>query len=112
MTRLRLSRARGFRLPDGAVSVARPGRWGNPFVVGRNGTAAECVDQFRALLAGHVAYRPHPSPADQAAYREHLAANWRTLAGKRLACWCRLDAPCHADVLAEAVRTLAAREAP
>jgi hypothetical protein len=23
------------------------------------------------------------------------------LAGKKLACWCSLDGPCHADVLAE-----------
>lgn len=29
--RIRLSRQRGWRLPDGAVSVARPTKWGNPF---------------------------------------------------------------------------------
>jgi len=30
-TRIQLSRKRGFRLSPGAVSVARPTKWGNPF---------------------------------------------------------------------------------
>lgn len=29
--RIQLKRVKGWRLPDGAVSVARPTRWGNPF---------------------------------------------------------------------------------
>jgi hypothetical protein len=33
--RIQLSRAKGWRLPDGAVSVARPTRWGNFYVVRR-----------------------------------------------------------------------------
>jgi len=32
--RIKLQRTRGWRLPPGAVSVARPTRWGNPFKVG------------------------------------------------------------------------------
>lgn len=31
--RIRLSRAKGWRKPEGAVAVARPSRWGNPFVL-------------------------------------------------------------------------------
>ena len=34
------------------------------------------------------------APPTEAEIREHLA-------GKNLACWCALDAPCHADVLLE-----------
>lgn len=33
-TRIQLSRSRGWRLPTGAKSVARPTRYGNPFRVG------------------------------------------------------------------------------
>lgn len=33
--RIQLQRKRGWRLPAGAVSVARPTKWGNPFVVGK-----------------------------------------------------------------------------
>lgn len=32
--RIQLSRRKGWRMPDGAVSVARPTRWGNPFRLG------------------------------------------------------------------------------
>ena len=31
--RVRLSRKKGWKLPPDTVSVARPGRWGNPFSV-------------------------------------------------------------------------------
>ena len=49
--RLQLSRRKGFQLQalsreaNGreAVVVARPSRWGNPFVIGRDGSQAECV---------------------------------------------------------------------
>lgn len=37
--------------------------------------------------------------------REHLLANLSELRGKNLACWCRLDQPCHADVLLEKANT-------
>ena len=35
--RVQLSRKAGWRLPDGAISVARPSRWGNPYRVGSYG---------------------------------------------------------------------------
>ena len=38
--RIQLRRTAGWRKPPGAVVVARPTRWGNPFA-------------FRAALAGH-----------------------------------------------------------
>ncbi|XWO59890.1 DUF4326 domain-containing protein (plasmid) [Pseudomonas luteola] len=31
--RIQLRRTKGWRLPEGAVRVARPGKWGNPFRV-------------------------------------------------------------------------------
>jgi hypothetical protein len=84
--RVQLSRARGARLPDGAVSVAYPTKWANPF-----------RPAARTPEANAVAVRK---------YRQHLAARpdlveaARTeLAGKDLACWCAPELPCHADVL-------------
>lgn len=84
--RIQLSRRKGWRMPPNTVSVARPGRWGNPYRVGVDGTAAECVAQFRAILVA----RPDPMDAVR-----------RDLRGKNLACWCRVGDPCHADVLIE-----------
>jgi len=94
--RLRLSRAKGFDLQSAsraangldAVSVTRPGRWGNPFRIAKDNKASVAVERYRdALVAGRLPY----TAADVAA----------ALRGRNLACWCKTDAPCHADVLLE-----------
>jgi hypothetical protein len=107
--RLQLSRKAGFNLHDAslalnglpAISVARPGKWGNPFKVGEDGTAAECVDLYRCLLAGYVALTTKASTELQTKTRAVVVACLDELRGKNLACWCRKDKPCHADVLLE-----------
>lgn len=71
--------------PPTAVYVGRPTRWGNPFVVGRDGTQQECVDRFRHWLLSNTAV---------------TTAIKRELGGKDLVCWCA-PKPCHADVLLE-----------
>lgn len=87
--RIQLSRKRGWRKPDGAVVVSRPGKWGNPWRVGVKfgGMAGDCVKYFRAWI-------------EQTEPGRKLAENARReLRGKDLCCWCPLDQPCHADVL-------------
>lgn len=88
--RIQLSRIKGFRLPRGAVAVSRPGKWGNPFILGKHGSAAQCVEKYRAWLEECLR-------VDPAGTKDELAK----LRGKDLACWCPLDQPCHADVLLE-----------
>lgn len=98
--RIQLRRTRGWRLPAEAVNVARPGPWGNPFVVGKHGTRAECVDLYEKLLAGLICLSNGPAVAEQRRARDHVLAHMDELRGKDLACWCRLDGkPCHGDVL-------------
>ncbi len=89
-----------------AVSVCRPGRWGNPYKVGalhpKHGkpmTASEAVSLFKEGLFKytHTSGSMHDLHIDLMVIREIK----RGLAGKNLACWCKLDAPCHADVLLE-----------
>lgn len=82
--RIKLSRKKGFRLPPNTVVVARPSKWGNPFKVGPGETPHYAVSCFR----DHV--RENPKYAEMA--RSELR-------GKNLACWCKLDQECHADVL-------------
>ena len=87
--RLQLRRTPGYRLPDNAVVVARPTRWGNPFKTGHGHlTNEEVVDLYRTWLL-------HPERADL------LAAARVFLRGHDLVCWCRPDQACHADVLLE-----------
>ena len=88
-------------MPEDTVSVARPGRWGNPFRVGVDGDAAECVRKFRDQLIPYS----HEGPRD-AALTDFLLSDANIsfikseLRGKNLACWCK-EGPCHADVLLE-----------
>lgn len=109
MTPVRIQRRRtkGWVMPENTVSVCRPSKWGNPFIVhpehkpGRrwNGeffsvpTAEEAVDCYRLMLF-------IPGETSLA-----LMDALPELRGKNLACWCRLDQPCHADVLLELANT-------
>jgi hypothetical protein len=76
-------------MPDGAVYVGRPTKWGNPFRVDIDGSAAACVDKYRKRIGGNVW-----TSANKWDIKENLR-------GKDLVCWCPLDKPCHADVLLE-----------
>lgn len=98
--RIRRSRAKGWCLPENTVCVDRSTKWGNPFVVGKHGTRAECVDLYRTLLAGYICVSCDIAPNLLMAYRAMVVANRHDLKGKNLACWCG-EGPCHADVLLE-----------
>jgi hypothetical protein len=157
--RIQRKRTKGWTMPDGAVYVGRPTKWGNPFGyrtytglarvpavhdpdaeweyegrISADGarhdyhhpdgtvtvchvrymTRAEIVETFRLALLGL------DTPAMQRSFpngRGKWLGRWvgkhpdvkreyttvedvrRELAGKDLACWCKLTDPCHADVL-------------
>lgn len=101
--RIRLRRTKGWRMPDNTISVARPSYWGNPWHVGRDGDARQCVAHFRRMATRcAVVHWPRDAADSERSVRfantEFIRAQ---LAGKNLACWCALDQPCHADVLLE-----------
>jgi len=85
--RIQLRRVKGWRKPPGAVVVARPSKWGNPYLVDVHGRA-EAVRLYREHLAAHP---------------ELAAAARAELAERDLACWCKPGDLCHADVLLELV---------
>ncbi|MDR6953835.1 hypothetical protein J2X65_003198 [Ancylobacter sp. 3268] len=99
--RIRLSRAKGWRMPDNTVKVDRSTPWGNPFVVGIDGTAAQCVATYHFLLSGLLCVSTKAPLDKQKAALSHVRAHAQDLRGKNLACWCALDKPCRADVLLE-----------
>ena len=96
--RVQLRRSRGWRKPDGAVVVARPTRWGNPFRAADYATdhPGRSTAELRALAVADFRDVVEGRRTD-AAYPSDLAP----LRGRDLACWCPLDGPCHADVLLE-----------
>jgi hypothetical protein len=121
--RIQRKRTRGSRLTGGALSVARPSRYGNPFrIVGTSVVGMDWDDALEwdcgigAMPDACQTYRRLPT-RDAAAqyavdlYRELLHARQRDwdpsrfakwisgAQGRDLACYCPLDQPCHADVL-------------
>lgn len=96
--RIQRSRAKGWRMPDGAIYVGRPTMWGNRWTIGtwsntlgrKVETIEEAVELYRLLIwpAAH-----------------HLAWIRERLRGHDLVCWCPLDAVCHADILLEIANT-------
>ena len=86
--RIQRKRTKGHKLPEGAVYVGRPTKWGNPFhaksEIFPTKSAEEAVMMFMETM------RESPNFWDEVV---------RELQGKRLACWCKLDQPCHADML-------------
>lgn len=95
----RVQMRRGVKLPPGAVSVARPTRWGNPFVVGASYRLQE-FPYLELTLTRRDAVALFTSWATKRHAAEPL---WlEPLRGHDLACWCPLDGgPCHATVLLE-----------
>ena len=70
--------------PEGSIYVGRPTKWGNPFVIGRDGSREEVIDKYREWLVGNAS----------------LLADLAELRGQDLVCWCAPKS-CHADVLLE-----------
>ncbi len=80
----------------GIVRVDRRTPWGNPYVVGRDGSRSRVIARFRR----HLWQRIRAGDIDL----HELAA----LHGRDLACWCH-PKPCHAEVLARAASWAAER---
>jgi hypothetical protein len=97
--RIQLRRTAGWRKPEGAIVVARPSKWGNPYKVGgtfqHDGVQSTVRDRAHAV----VLYRNWLDG------QLHIADVVAELSGHDLACWCPLvdetgsPVPCHADVL-------------
>jgi hypothetical protein len=128
-SRIQLRRNGGWRLPPGGVSVARPGRWGNPFavyragatVIGRPWTATvekplntgvwiyRAGDDVAYMTCSHVDLAIHHSVELFKTYcavrlrddPDAFSAWLEPLRGRDLGCWCPPGQRCHGDHLLE-----------
>lgn len=73
------------------VYIGRPGPWGNPFAIGRDGTRDEVINKYRRWLHNRV---------QKGQIKIEALAE---LHGKVLGCWCAPQA-CHGDVLVNAAQ--------
>lgn len=127
--RIQLRRSKGWRKPAGAVIVARPSIWGNPWGIGTPGrldaldtryqtvipiTQSSAVNLYRDWLTlSRISVPALPdlsrlTEAGAAALRDHLHGRRKLilseihhLRGRDLCCFCKPGTPCHADVLME-----------
>jgi hypothetical protein len=108
--RIQLSRRRGWRLPPGAVSVARPGWLGNPFSIAHAvrmsmatpaTAAAFVVACHREWLQAPPGASQHWQGRESEIHQAKVLSRLHQLRGRDLACWCAPGAPCHADTLLE-----------
>ena len=90
--RIQRKRTKGWKMPEGAVYVGRPTKWGNPYKVTPDCTAEEAVSLYRQTI--------ERGPRNLCEFPDCFDIR-AELRGKDLACWCPLDQACHADVLLE-----------
>lgn len=89
------------QVPAGSVYIGRPSPWGNPFIIGKDGTREEVIEKYREYLISNT---------------ELVERAKRELSGKNLVCFCAPNA-CHGEILLrlvneeERVSTLARKEA-
>ena len=87
--------------------MARPTKWGNPYKVVGKGNEWYVYNTFTKHLIGDA--QPKKAALERALYyyedrylndsSKNLMSQIGELAGKDLACWCKLNEPCHADIL-------------
>lgn len=112
--RIQRKRTKGWKMPEGAIYVGRPTRWGNPFTVVNGWKQGFLIydDSPDSRGGGYIASFPTREKANAAAvkmFKKRLGKQrlherlqlLMALRGHDLVCWCPLDQPCHADVLLE-----------
>lgn len=84
--KLLVSRVVHCRRDSYDVYIGRPSKWGNPFVIGKDGDRREVINKYREWVV----------------QQKDLMSSLHELQGKILGCWCRPES-CHGDVLLELV---------
>lgn len=88
---IRLKRKNFFeKIPEGALLVARPSRWGNPYSLAKY-SRSESLTKYQDWL-------------DQKLVEDYNFL--RPLYNKMLVCYCDLNVTCHADLILEKIHEL------
>jgi hypothetical protein len=72
------------------VYIGRGSKWGNPYVIGKDGNREEVIAKYEKSLTNHAEIRSE-------------------LKGKTLGCWCK-PKKCHGDILLEIANDLRSRK--
>jgi hypothetical protein len=101
-SRIQVKPIKGWRMPDNTIYVGSPSKWKNPYKVGDTFPLLNVLTNEpyeREINASHAKtlFKMKVESFGKAAEKEIISE----LKGKNLACRCKIDAPCHADVLLE-----------
>jgi len=69
------------------VYIGRPGKWGNPFKIGKDGSREQVIEKYRKWIL----------------IQPDLIGDLKELENKTLGCWCK-PCPCHGDVLIDLIQ--------
>ncbi len=65
------------------VDISRMSKWGNPFVIGKDGDREEVIKKYEEYIRN----------------KPELLRDLHELKNKRLGCWCKPRYACHGDIL-------------
>lgn len=108
--RIQRKRTGGWRMPENTIYVGRPTEFGNPFPVEYMGREWSIELYERLLNGGNIGdaaafcykYSEQVTGDPNGLHRSHNHKYiQQKLRGKNLACWCKLNQACHADILLE-----------
>lgn len=86
-------------MPPNTVKVDRSTKWGNPFPVDGEGPLGRVASDKEGATGFFKQMLADPEFREIADYPKDLSE----LKGKNLACWCKPNEFCHADVLLKEV---------
>lgn len=69
------------------VYIGRPSIWGNPYIIGPDGTRRQVIQKYRAWVSSMLQHSEFQTKVE-------------TLRGRVLGCYCH-PRPCHGDVIVE-----------
>lgn len=69
------------------VYIGRPSDWGNPYIIGQDGSRDEVIDKYKEYLLNNPV----------------LMSRLPELKNKTLGCWCK-PKRCHGDVIVEILK--------
>jgi len=114
--RVQRSRRLGYKMPKEVIYVGRGTKWGNPFKLENGNILEQTKDGWKAFKLGNentvedvialfrdlvIDINSHKVNHETREKFQYMYYNLQNLKGKRLACWCCIESPCHADVLIE-----------
>ena len=96
--RIQRKRTKGWKMPENTVYVGRGSKWGNPYYNKSDCLVLKLPNGMESLIMAVKAsnaelvklFEKNCKPENE---------DLSELKGKNLACWCKPDEICHADVL-------------